>query len=106
VWDGQEEEWLNSLSLPLVASLLSFHRYVRWVSSGSDEIGPFSNSKTCLSTTFPVFNPKKRFCTFSKAMAIEKMTTCADRCLRIIVIFVFSGSLPAVYAQLGVGWGQ
>jgi hypothetical protein len=67
--------------------LLSFHRYVRWVSSGSDEIGPFSYSKTCLGITFSVFNPKKWLGTFSKAMAIEKMDTCADRCLIIIVTF-------------------
>jgi hypothetical protein len=73
-----------------------FHRYVRWISSGSGEICPFSHSKTGLSTTFPVFNPKKWFYTFSKDMALEKMTTCADICLIILVIFVFSGSLPAV----------
>ena len=68
----------------------SLLRYVRWVSSGSAEICPFSHSKTCLSTTLPVFNPNEWFYTFSKATAIEKMTTCADRCLMIIVIFVFS----------------
>jgi uncharacterized Fe-S cluster protein YjdI len=73
----------------------SLFRYVSWVSSCSGEICPFSHSKTCLSTTFTVFNPKKRFWTFSKAMAIEKMDMCVDRCLIIIVIFVFSGSLPA-----------
>jgi hypothetical protein len=82
-----KEEWVKSLSLPLVASLLSFHRFVRWVSSGSGEICHFSNSKSLLSTTFPVFKPKKWFCTFSKAMAIEKMNTCVDRCLIIIVTF-------------------
>jgi hypothetical protein len=95
-----KEEWAKSLYLPLVASLLRFHRYVRWVSIGSGEICPFSNSKSLLSTTFPVFKPKKWFCTFSKAMAIEKMNMCVDRCLIIIVIFVFSGSLPAVLLNL------
>jgi hypothetical protein len=82
-----KEEWVKSLYWPLVASLLSFHRYVRWVSSGSGEICHFSNSKSLLSTTFPVFKPKKWFCTFSKAMAMEKMNTCVDRCLIIIVTF-------------------
>ena len=65
----------------------SLFRYVSWVSSGSGEICPFSHWKTCLSTTFTVFNPKKRFWTFSKAMALEKMDMCVDRCLIIIVTF-------------------
>jgi hypothetical protein len=79
-----EEKGFQSRPLDSNSSFV-FHRYVRWISSGSADICPFSNSKTCVSTTFTVFNPKKRFCTFSKAMAIEKMNTCADRCLIIIV---------------------
>jgi hypothetical protein len=39
-----------------------------------------SSAQVCsLGITFSVFNPKKWLGTFSKAMAIEIMDTCADR---------------------------
>ena len=104
--DDLISKWLHSAcpcpsqSLFRLMGSNSLFRYVSWVSSGSGEICHFSNSKSLLSTTFPVFKPKKWFCTISKAMAIEKMNTCVDRCLIIIVIFVFSGSLPAVLLNL------
>jgi hypothetical protein len=81
--------WHWPFTTPGKTALLTFHRYVRWISSGSDEICPFS-----------VLNPKKWFCTFSKAMAIEKMNMCADRYLIVKELSVFSGSLPAVLLNL------